>query len=70
MNPEIVGKRVMKLMEEHKLEIEELASKMELDEKVVKKKLEGKEEFYLNEMTKIKDIFQLDTKSCDELFFS
>lgn len=69
MESEIIGKRVMKLMEEHKLEIEEFASKMKLDVKVIKKKLEGKEEFYLNEMMKIKNIFHLDTKSCDELFF-
>lgn len=70
MEPELVGKRVMKLMEKHKIGIETLAIRMNLDVKILQDKLEGKEEFYLNEMIKIKDIFQLDTKSCDELFFS
>ncbi len=69
MEPEIVGKRVMKLMEKHNMKIEELANKMQLDIKKVNEKLNGKEEFYLDEMIKIKTIFELDTKSCDELFF-
>lgn len=69
MEPEIVGNRVMKLIKEHKMEIEELAKKMNLKQSALKGKLEGKEEFYLEEMMKIKNIFQLDTKSCDELFF-
>ncbi len=69
MEPEVVGKRVIKLMKEHKMEIEELAKKMNLKQTVLKDKLEGKEEFYLEEMIKIKNIFHLDTKSCDEIFF-
>lgn len=69
MEPEIVGNRVMKLMKEHKMEIEELAKKMKIEPSVLKGKLEGREEFYLKEMIEIKNIFQLDTKSCDELFF-
>ena len=69
MEPEVVGKRIMKLMEEQNVEIEALASKMKLDVKILKDKLEGKEEFYLNEMIEIKNIFKLDAKSCDELFF-
>lgn len=69
MEAEIVGNRVMELMKKHKMEIEELAQKMNLKQSVLKGKLEGKEEFYLKEMMEIKNIFQLDTKSCDELFF-
>lgn len=69
MEPELVGKRVMRLMEQHKIAIEELANIMKIDVKVLKGKLEGKEEFYLDEMIKLKNVFQLDTQNCDELFF-
>ncbi len=69
MEPEIVGKRIMKLMEKNKIERKELADKMQLTIAELEDKLEGEEEFYLDEMMKIKDIFQLDGKECDELFF-
>ncbi len=69
MEPELVGERVMKLMKEHKIAIEELADRMKIQVKVLKGKLEGKEEFYLNEMIKLRNIFELDIKNCDELFF-
>ena len=69
MEPEIVGNRVIKLMEKNTMSIEELANKMGIDEKNLEDKLNGKEEFFLDEMKKIKEIFQLDEKSCDVLFF-
>lgn len=69
MEPEVVGKRVEKLLEKNRIEIEEFAQKMGIGVEVLQKKLKGEEEFYLDEMIKIKVIFQLDTKSCDELFF-
>lgn len=69
MNPEIVGKKVMKLMEDNKISIEELANQMQLEVKELQGKLDGKEEFYLKEMIAIKNIFKLDTESCNELFF-
>lgn len=69
MDAKVIGKRVIKLMKKNKMSIEELANKMELEIKVLEKKLNGEVEFYLDEMTKIKNIFQLDLKSCDELFF-
>lgn len=69
MEAELIGKRVMKLMKKNKIPIEELADKMKIEMKQLENKLQGKEEFYLDEMIKIKDIFQLDSKSCDELFF-
>lgn len=69
MEPEIVGNRVKKLMEKNNLSTQELAKKMEIEPKVLENKLNGKEEFYLGEMTKIKNIFNLDVKECDELFF-
>lgn len=47
----------------------EFSKKLGISLDALNSKLEGKEEFYLNEMLKIKEIFQLDDKSCDELFF-
>lgn len=69
MEPEIVGKRVRKLMESHNMEVNDFANKMDLNIEDLKNKLDGKEEFYIDEMMKIKTIFQLDSSECDELFF-
>lgn len=69
MEPEIIGKRVRDLMKKHNIKIQELANRLKLEQESLKSKLEGKEEFYLDEMKKLKAIFQLNTKECDELFF-
>ena len=42
---------------------------MNIVEEELNKKLEGKEEFYIGEMAQIKEIFQLQLKEFDELFF-
>ena len=64
MEPEIVGKRIKKLMEIKNITSQQLSKKMDIN-----KKLEGQEEFYLDEMKKIQQIFDLDIKTVDELFF-
>ena len=69
MEPEIVGERIKVLMRKYNLSKEKMAEKMVLDIKTSERKINGKEEFYLKEMLKIKEIFQLDDKSCDEIFF-
>lgn len=69
MEPEIVGKRVKKLMENNNIEMGDLANKMDLKLEELERKLQGKEEFYIDEMMKIKTIFQLENSQCDELFF-
>ena len=69
MEPEIVGKRVLKLMNRNNINREELAIKMGLEVEKLNNKLEGKEEFYLDEIIKIKNIFNLNVKECDEIFF-
>lgn len=69
MEPEIVGERVRKLMEKDNMEMMELANKMDLNIESLKDKLEGKEEFYIDEMMKIKEIFQLSSSECDAIFF-
>lgn len=69
MEPEVVGKRIKKLMEKYNISKKEFCEKLGINLNILNNKLEGKEEFYLQEMLKIKEIFQLDDKSCDELFF-
>ena len=69
MEPEVVGKRVKDLMKKQKITSEKLAKSMGIDKKDLLIKLEGKEEFYLNEMIKLKEIFKLDEKGCNDLFF-
>ena len=69
MEPEIVGKRIKTLMKKYNLSKKEFSEKLGINLDILNKKLEGKEEFYLSEMLKIKEIFHLDDKSCDELFY-
>ena len=69
MEPKTVGERVINLMKKHNMNIEELALKMELDVDNLKDKLDGNEEFFINEIAKIRDVFCLDIKELDELFF-
>lgn len=69
MEPEVVGKRVKDLMKKQKITSEKLAKSMGIDKEELIIKLEGKEEFYLNEMVKLKEIFKLDEKGCNDLFF-
>lgn len=47
MEPEIVGKRIKKLMEIKNITSQQLSKKMDIDINSLNKKLEGQEEFYL-----------------------
>lgn len=69
MEPKIVGERIKTLLKKYNISKKEFSEKLGINLNVLNNKLDGKEEFYLNEMLKIKEIFQLDDKSCDELFF-
>ena len=69
MEQEIVGKRIKKLMGIKNIKSQQLSKKMDIDINSLNKKLEGQEELYLDEMKKIQQIFDLDIKTVDELFF-
>ena len=69
MEPEIVGKRIKKLMEIKNITSQQLSNIMYIYINSLNIKLEGQEEFYLDEMKKIQQIFDLDIKTVDELFF-
>ena len=42
---------------------------MGINIEVLNRKLNGEEEFYIDELKKIKDIFNLDTEAMDNLLF-
>lgn len=69
MDPEIIGNRVKEIMKNRNVTIEELSEKIKIDKECLKDKLEGKEEFYLDEMIKIRKIFNLNLEESDYLFF-
>ena len=69
MEPNIIGERLKLLMKKQNLTIENLADLMHIKKEALHKKLEGEEEFYIEEMGKIVEIFNLSIKECDELFF-
>lgn len=69
MKPEVVGRKVKELIEKNNMTTEEFSEKMNLTIETLQQKLEGKEEFYLDEMIKIREMFQLDAQHCEELFF-
>ena len=69
MEPKVVGKRIKELMKIKNITIEELSKKLNLSKNMVKNKLEGNDEFCISEMAKIKEIFKLDLKDFDDLFF-
>lgn len=70
MEPEIIGNRIKNIMKNKNITIEQLSKNMNIDKKKLKEKLEGKEEFYIEEMHQIKKIFNLNSKECDDLFFN
>lgn len=69
MNPQIVGKRILELMREYNIEDIYLANEMHLTIESLQNKLNGEEEFFLNEMYLLKDIFHLNNEKCFKLFF-
>lgn len=69
MEPELVGKRVKEMIENHHMTVDEFAKKMGLRKESLEIKLAGKEEFYINEMHKIKEIFHLNLEEVNALFF-
>lgn len=69
MNPEIVGERVIHLMKINNMEEIELAKKMNLSLASLQRKLSGEEEFWINEMKLLAEIFKLSNDKCSELYF-
>lgn len=70
MKTEVIGKKIESLMAEKKLTIKDLAKKMEISSKTLAKKLKGEQEFYINEIIKVAEIFNLNTEGSANLLVS
>ncbi len=69
MEPKIIGERVKKLIKEKKMTKEEVAQKIGIKNKTFEKKLEGKEEFCIDEIIAITKLFDLKVEECAKIFF-
>ena len=69
MEAKIIGNRIKELMNIEKIDDNEFAQKLNLTLLKLEKKLNGEEEFYISEMTKIKEIFKLNLDVFAKLFF-
>ena len=69
MEPEIVGNRITELMKKQKINKKELASNLNITQLELEKKLNGEEEFYISQIMKIKEIFDLNLEVFSKLFF-
>lgn len=69
MEPVIVGNRIKELMNISKINKKELADNLNITLFDLEKKLNGEEEFYISQMMKIKEIFNLNLDIFDKIFF-
>lgn len=69
MEAEIVGKKVGELIKSRNTTIAEIAQKLNITEKKLRDKIEGKDEFYVSEVIELTEIFDLDIKSVAQIFF-
>lgn len=69
MEPKIIGKRIKDLMNIEGINEKKLANSLNITVLELEKKLSGEEEFYITQMMKIKEIFQLNLDIFTKLFF-
>ena len=69
MNNEIIGKKVKALMVFKNVKRSELAEKLGITYNTLTRKLNGTKEFDINEILKMKDIFDMDIELCARVFF-
>ena len=69
MEPKVIGNRIKELMNIEAVSKDKLAKSLNLRLVELEKKLNGEEEFYISEMMKIKEIFQLNLDIFTKLFF-
>lgn len=69
MEPKIVGNRIKELMKRVKINEKELADNLNITLLELEKKLSGEEEFYISQIMKIKEIFNLNLDVFAKLFF-
>lgn len=69
MKPEIIGNRIRELMKIENIDKKKLANNLEITQIELEKKLNGEKEFYLSQIMKIKEIFNLNLDFFEKLFF-
>lgn len=69
MNSNLIGNRIKALMIIAQMKRSYLAKKMGISYNTLTKKINGRREFTINEMLKIKEIFDLDINSFSKIFF-
>lgn len=70
MNAEIIGKRIKALMTIRNIKRSFLAKRLGISYNTLTKKLNGKREFNINELWKLKEILDMDNELCADVFFS
>ena len=69
MEPEVVGKRVKKLIEDYNIDKEFLAKNLNISITELEEKLEGKQEFFVSDVIIITELFNLDINTVAQIFF-
>lgn len=69
MEPKVIGNRIKELMNIEAVAEDKLAKSLNLTLVELEKKLNGEEEFYISEIMKIKEIFNLNLDVFAKLFF-
>ena len=69
MEAKIIGNRIEKLMKLEGIDKKELAKSLNITILELEKKLNGEEEFYITQIMKIKEIFNLNLEVFSQLFF-
>ena len=69
MNPEVIGERIKVLMTIRNIKRSYLAKKLGISYNTITKKLNGKREFSIIEIVKIREILEIDNELCASVFF-
>ena len=70
MNSSKIINNVKKLMDINNVGEKELSKQLNISLATMKKKINGDSKFYINEIEKIKEIFELDTDTFARMFFN
>jgi len=70
MDTELIGKKIKALMTVRNIKRSDLANELGISYNTLTKKLNGKREFSINEILKIKEIFNMDVELCANIFFN
>lgn len=70
MDTELIGKKIKALMTVRNVKRSDLAKELGVSYNTLTKKLNGEREFSINEILKIKEVFNMDVELCANIFFN